>query len=54
MRRTDALTKSSYHTAHASMDNLAQEAETLEAWTQALEDSEGEEAAKVDEDIDIL
>lgn len=37
MRRTDAPNESSNHTARASRDILAQEANTMDAWTQVLE-----------------
>lgn len=42
----------SFRRARASRDNLAQEAEIMDAWMQALEDHDIKDVAKVDEDIE--
>lgn len=53
MRCTDVSNKLSYHTAHASREILAQEAETMDVCIQALEDRDGKDAYNVNENIDI-
>lgn len=51
MRRTYLTIDSSYHTAHASTEILARNAEIMNAWTKDLEDHHGEDAGNGDEDI---
>lgn len=53
MRRTDASDESSYDTESASRDILAQGAYMMDAWTQALEDRDCQDAANVEVDNDI-
>lgn len=47
----DVPNESSFHTARASREVLAREVKIMDAWTQALEYSEGEDAEKKDEDF---
>lgn len=51
LRRPDAPNELSYNMVLASTDILAQEAKIMDAWTQALEDRDGEDVFNVDEDL---
>lgn len=53
MRYTDVPNDLSYHTIHASKSLLAEDAKIMDAWTPALKDRDGEDAAIVDEHMEI-
>lgn len=53
LRDPDASNESSYRTACAMQEILSREDEIMQVWKHSLDDSEGEDAYDVDENIKI-